>query len=80
MTHVITEAIVRVALQRELGVTDPLVHLVLGAVAGLYGAVLLASLGQRIGVSWAFTLSRSRLQPWVGSFDSRSAASERVRA
>jgi fucose 4-O-acetylase-like acetyltransferase len=66
VTHVITEAIVRIVLQKVLDLTNPLLHFVLGVIVALYAAVILTYLCQRAGVSsFAFTLSRSRLQPWT---------------
>jgi len=64
VTHVIAEAIVRIALQKVFDLTDPLLHLVLGVIVGLYAAVIFTYICQRMGVSYVFTLSRSRLQPW----------------
>jgi hypothetical protein len=64
VTHVIAEAIVRIVLQKVFDWTNPLLHLVIGVIVGLYAAVLFTYLCQRTGVSYVFTLSRSRLQRW----------------
>jgi fucose 4-O-acetylase-like acetyltransferase len=67
VAHVIVAAIIRIILQRMFGLSEPLFHSVLGTGAGIYGPIILAYICQRIGAPYVFTLSRSRLQPWMGS-------------
>jgi len=79
VAHVMAAAIFRVILQKAFGVSEPLFHFVLGTGIGIYAPILLAYICPWIGVPYAFTLSRSRLQPWVGSpFGIRSLPSERI--
>src|SRR5262249_21982615 len=47
VTHVITEAIARIVLQRVLDLTNPLLHLILGVIVALYAAVIFTYLCQR---------------------------------
>jgi len=79
VAHVMAAAIMRIVLQKAFGFSGPLLHFVLGTGVGIYAPILLAYICQRIGVPYAFTLSRSRLQPWVGSsLGSRSMPSARI--
>ena len=78
VAHVMAAAIIRIVLQRAFGFSGPLLHFVVGTGIGIYAPIMLAYFCQRIGVPYAFTLSRSRLQVWVGnSPGSRSTPSER---
>jgi len=79
VAHVMAAAIIRIVLQRAFGFSEPLLHFVLGTGVGIYAPILLAYISQRSGIPYAFTLSRSRLQPWVGSsVTSRSTPSTRI--
>jgi fucose 4-O-acetylase-like acetyltransferase len=64
VAHVIAAASVRIVLRQAFGVTEPLLHLVLGTGISIYAPILLAYLCERIGFPYVFTLSQSRLQPW----------------
>jgi hypothetical protein len=61
VAHVMAEATIRIVLQKAFGFSGPLFHFVLGTGVGIYAPILLAYICQRIGVPYAFTLSRSRL-------------------
>jgi fucose 4-O-acetylase-like acetyltransferase len=79
VAHVLAAAVIRIVLQKAFGISWPLLHFVLGTGAGIYAPILLAYICQRIGMSYAFTLSRARLQPWVGSSPgNRSKRSVRI--
>jgi fucose 4-O-acetylase-like acetyltransferase len=81
VAHVIAAATIRITLQTIFGFSEPLLHFVIGTGVGIYAPILLAYICQRIGAPYAFTLSRSRLEPWIGSsLGKRSTPSARIKA
>jgi fucose 4-O-acetylase-like acetyltransferase len=68
VVHVLASAAIRVALQRIFGLTDPMVHFIIGVVAGVYVPILFTYTCQRMGIFNVFTLSGSRLRPVANNF------------
>lgn len=56
VAHTIASAFVRIGLQKLLGVSEPVTHLVLGTVIGLYAPIALNQICQRIGFKHMFSL------------------------
>jgi len=60
VAHTFFAATVRIALQKGLGYSGPLLHVVIGTTAGIVFPVLLAIWAPKVGLPYLFTWSRSR--------------------
>ncbi|HBW87521.1 MAG TPA: acyltransferase, partial [Cyanobacteria bacterium UBA11149] len=56
LAHVIAAAIFRILLQKVLGITEPIAHLFLGTMVGIYLPIALNIICQRIGFRYMFRL------------------------
>ncbi|GAB4140645.1 MAG: acyltransferase [Cyanobacteria bacterium J069] len=56
VAHTIFAAAVRIFLQKGLGVSNPIVHVVLGTIAGIYGSLLLYRFCAKVNVPYLFRL------------------------
>lgn len=62
LAHTMASAAVRIALIKFAHVSEPVPHLMLGTLAGLYLPIAMVLLFERVGFRFAFTLPRSRPQ------------------
>lgn len=56
LAHVIAAAILRILLQKVLGITEPIAHLFLGTMVGIYVPIAFYIICQRIGFRYMFRL------------------------
>lgn len=64
VAHTIASSMLRIVLQKLLGITDPIAHIILGTSIGIYAPIGLARICQRFGIGYIFTLrSRSSFAP-----------------
>jgi len=66
LVHTIALAGVRITLQHGAHVSSPIVHLVLGTLAGIYMPIVLLLVLDRVGFRYAFVIPRSTKSTLVG--------------
>lgn len=57
VAHTIFSAMLRIILQKVFGYADPIPHLILGTLIGIYAPILLALVCKRFGFSYMFTFA-----------------------
>lgn len=56
VAHTIASASVRIGLQKVLGISEPLTHLILGTAIGIYAPIALNQICQQVGFKYMFSL------------------------